>query len=461
MKKKNEQHTDPKKSGIPELEIVDLENEAEEAALSSRRIPSEEDSFKEEPFKEDSFEEEPFAEEAFEEELSKEDSFEESFIEDLTPDEDVYEEIPSSDDAGDELEYLEDELEYLKSEENDVDTNGNKDENPPKKRFRINMHLILASSILLFFGLIIFRLLNWGEYINLDEIFKDGPGEYDDTLDLIIPLTGADGLPIPTNYDDGLTIVAFGNAPFADDRDSKDNLANMIADMADATVYNCSISGSYMASEWPYFSAADRPMDAYTFYWLAVLAAGIDVESNFTAAAEKLGENIPPDAEEVIRMIKSIDFSTVDVITLMYDATDYLLGHQMYNDDNDMDITRFTGNMEAGIAILQQYYPHIRIIVMGPCYAYAIDDNGEYVSSDIMRFTGEFGQQDVLSTYSIKQYGSCSSRSVTFIDHLYGTITEDNARDYLIDNLHLNKDGREMVAKRFVSALKRFDKDSK
>jgi lysophospholipase L1-like esterase len=39
------------------------------------------------------------------------------------------------------------------------------------------------------------------------------------------------------------------------------------------------------------------------------------------------------------------------------------------------------------------------------------------------------------------------------VDHLYGTIHEDNAEDYLTDNLHLNKAGRELVADRFVEAL--------
>lgn len=443
MKKKKEQSTMKKVDRIPELEIVDLENEEE---LSSDEVFSEEDPDEEDSMEELSPDETLYDEASFEEDDSEETASPE---EEASSPEDL-----SADNDDDELEYLEPEGD--KNDGSDSDNDGK----TPKKCFRMNMHLVLLAAVLLFFGLIIFRLWNWGEYINLDEIFKDGPGEYDDTLDLMLPLTGTDGRPIPINYEDGLTIVAFGNAPFADDRDSRDNLASMIADMTGATIYNCSISGSYMASEWPYFNANERPMDTYTFYWLAVLAAGIDVESNFTAAADSLGEQTPPEANEVIQLIQSIDFSTVDVITLMYDATDYLLGHQMYSDENDMDITRFTGNMEAGIAILQQYYPHIRIIVMGPCYAYAIDDDGEYISSDIKRYTGEFGQQDVLSTYSIKQYGSCSSRSVTFIDHLYGTITEDNASDYLIDNLHLNKDGREKVAERFVTALKYFDKNS-
>ena len=45
---------------------------------------------------------------------------------------------------------------------------------------------------------------------------------------------------------------------------------------------------------------------------------------------------------------------------------------------------------------------------------------------------------------------------VTFVDNLYGTVTEDNAQDYLIDHLHLNVAGRKKVAERFVYALNYF-----
>ena len=142
----------------------------------------------------------------------------------------------------------------------------------------------------------------------------------------------------------------------------------------------------------------------------------------------------------------------MDVITLMYDGSDYLAGHNMYSDENPTDIQQFTGNMEAGIELIQQTYPHIRIIVMSPPYAYAIDEDGNYVSSDMYRYNN----QDVLSTYVIKQYGSAYTRGVTFVDHLYGTITESNADKYLTDNIHLNTEGRKLVAQRFVDALKKY-----
>ena len=168
-----------------------------------------------------------------------------------------------------------------------------------------------------------------------------------------------------------------------------------------------------------------------------------------------LGSNISVSlARAGIGKLILIDFDKVDIITIMYDATDYLLGHNMYNFDNPTDITQFAGNLEASIELLQTTYPHIRIIVMSPTYAFAVDENGKYVSSDIQRYG-----QDVLSVYSIMEWNACASRSVTFVDHLYGTITEDNAKHYLTDNLHLNKAGRKKVTERFLYALRYFDSE--
>lgn len=325
------------------------------------------------------------------------------------------------------------------------------DEEFEKKGFRINMHIVMLSAIAVIFLLILYRIMTWGNFISQEEIFSDGPGTYEYTLDNIVPLLDEDGYMISTDYSDGLNIVAFGNAPFADDRDSEDNLVNLIAERTGATVYNCSISGSYLASYKPSFRPDVQPMDIYTFYWLSVLACDIDVNPSFELAAYVLGENTPPEAAEVVETLNTIDFSAVDAIVVMYDATDYLLGHPM-NDANNKNIQYFTGNLVAGIELFQKYYPHIRIIVMSPTYAFAIDENGEYVSSDVQRYG-----YDVLSTYSILQSNVCSALNVTFVDNLYGTVTEDNAEEYLSDNLHLNLSGRRLVADRFAEALFYFD----
>ena len=319
------------------------------------------------------------------------------------------------------------------------------------RRF-LNVHVFFVLVLVVVIGLVAYRFTHWGQRVSQSDIFKDGQGSYDDSWDSILPLTDENGQMVIT---DASNIVLFGNAPFADDRDSSDSLANLIAKETGANVYNCSISGSYLAAQELNFDPTVAAMDAYCLYWLVNLATGAPIDNYYVQAAEQLGDKTPADAEEVINTLKTLDFNTIDTVAIMYDATDYLLGNPMYNDDNPTDPTQFTGNLEASLDVLQSLYPQIRIIVMSPTYAYAVDDNGDYVSSDMYIYNN----RDVLSTYVIKECYSANLHSVSFMDNLYGSITEDNAKEYLTDNLHLNVKGRKLIAKRFEYFLNYYAKD--
>lgn len=319
------------------------------------------------------------------------------------------------------------------------------------RRF-LNVHVFFALAMIIVIGLVAYRFTHWGQRVSQSDIFKDGQGSYDDSWDSILPLTDENGQMVIT---DASNIVLFGNAPFADDRDSSDSLANLIAKETGANVYNCSISGSYLAAQELNFDPTVAAMDAYCLYWLVSLATGAPIDNYYVQAAEQLGDKTPADAEEVINTLKTLDFNTIDTVAIMYDATDYLLGNPMYNDDNPTDPTQFTGNLEASLDVLQSLYPQIRIIVMSPTYAYAVDENGDYVSSDMYIYNN----RDVLSTYVIKECYSANLHSVSFMDNLYGSITEDNAKEYLTDNLHLNVKGRKLIAKRFEYFLNYYSKD--
>lgn len=340
----------------------------------------------------------------------------------------------------------------LPLEESSKDAGNSQEKKPSGKLSRfLNLHMLLLLVVVIFIVCIYARFRNWGVFIDQNDITLDEEVEYNDILDQILPLMTENGDVIRTGPAE--TILLFGNSPFADDRDSEDNLANIIARKTGATVYNCAIGDSYLAAQHPSYNAEIAPMDAYTFYWLVTYGLSGVNERYFSSAASELGENTPEDAQEVLDILSNIDMTTIDVIAIMYDATDYLLGHQMYSDQNSTDIEQFTGNLEAGIELLQTNCPNTRIIVLSPTYAFAVTEDGEYVSSDLYTYGW-----DVLSTYSIMQFRSASVRSVTYIDNLYGTITEDNAKDYLIDNLHLNVAGRNLVADRFVAALNAYNR---
>ena len=340
------------------------------------------------------------------------------------------------------------------SEEYEEDDYPEEDETPAPAGIRrfLNVHVFFVLVLVVVIGLVAYRFTHWGQRVSQSDIFKDGQGSYDDSWDSILPLTDENGQMVIT---DASNIVLFGNAPFADDRDSSDSLANLIAKETGANVYNCSISGSYLAAQELNFDPTVAAMDAYCLYWLVNLATGAPIDNYYVQAAEQLGDKTPADAEEVINTLKTLDFNTIDTVAIMYDATDYLLGHPMYNDDNPTDPTQFTGNLEASLELLQSLYPQIRIIVMSPTYAYAVDENGDYISSDMYIYNN----RDVLSTYVIKECYSANLHSVSFMDNLYGSITEDNAKEYLTDNLHLNVKGRKLIAKRFEYFLNYYAKD--
>ena len=340
------------------------------------------------------------------------------------------------------------------SEEYEEEDYPEEDEIPAPAGIRrfLNVHVFFALVMIVVIGLVAYRFTHWGQRVSQSDIFKDGQGSYDDSWDSILPLTDENGQMVIT---DASNIVLFGNAPFADDRDSSDSLANLIAKETGANVYNCSISGSYLAAQERDFDPTVAAMDAYCLYWMVCLATGAPIDNYYVQAAEQLGDKTPADAEEVINTLKTLDFNTIDTVAIMYDATDYLLGNPMYNDDNPTDPTQFTGNLEASLDVLQSLYPQIRIIVMSPTYAYAVDENGDYISSDMYIYNN----RDVLSTYVIKECYSANLHSVSFMDNLYGSITEDNAKEYLTDNLHLNVKGRKLIAKRFEYFLNYYAKD--
>ncbi len=325
----------------------------------------------------------------------------------------------------------------------------------PNRRFRVNVHMVLLAVAVLFVVGIVYKVKNFGVYVDLDEIFADGPGEYDDSYDTILPLLDVSSNPVYKDYSQGSTILAFGNAPFADDRGSEDNLVNIMQQETGATIYNCSISGSHLAAQLKKPDPEKAPWDVFNPYWLCNIAAKNEAAGeDYQQALKVLGSAAPPEAREVYDILQSIDFNTVDAIVLMYDASDYLDGLPMFNPEDATDITTFTGTTEAVIEYMQFFFPNVRIIVLSPTYAFALDDDGKYISSDMKRYG-----QDVLSTYAILQYASCVSRSVTFVDNIYNTFNEDNAKKYLSDHLHLNVKGRKKVAERFAYALNYYNQN--
>ncbi len=319
---------------------------------------------------------------------------------------------------------------------------------------KINWHVVLLIVVVLSVLFVIYRIKNWGTIVDLDNL-----GDIDDTiydvevLDNFLPLIYEGDAPALT---DGVTnVVLFGNDTLAQNKGTSDDIGIMIAELTGATVYNCGVTGSYLTSDNYYIGNEASPMDAFTPYWLTYTYI-YDMRDRFDNLFNDHADVLSPDAKDVFDMLCTIDFNTIDVIGFMYDANDYLAGKPLTNMENPTDVATFTGNLEATIEEIQKNYPHIRIIVMSPTYAYAINSSGDYVSSDIYCYLENYK----LSTYALMLERSASMHGVSFVDNLYGTINENNADQYLLDNINLNVAGREKLAERFVEALTYYDDET-
>lgn len=307
---------------------------------------------------------------------------------------------------------------------------------------KLNPHIVIPVLILGFLLGAVLLILKWNRGVDSDydpDLVEDG---YDiEVLDRIFYMK-QDQLGEHTP-NETKKILCFGNSPFSDDRDSENNLCSLIAEKTGADVVNLSIPDSYLAMEENSEDNGFAAESYHTFYLLMCMALLKD--DTLQADYDQVARSNSEIGDYVVDYLCKLDMDTVDSIVLMYDAADYLKGHIKETPDNLTNPYTFCGNMYAGIDLLQSLYPHIQIIVMSPNYAYAVDENGEYQSSNIVKVEGE-----PLAAYAQTQLNLCLVAEVTYIDNMYGTINCDNADEYLSDNVHMNLKGRELTAERFA-----------
>ena len=318
---------------------------------------------------------------------------------------------------------------------------------PVKSRAWLHILLIVLVATLL--GILGYRVYKWNKGIEDDTDVSIINHDYDvECMDYILP---ADPHALEGREDDGVTtVVCLGNSPFSDDYGKEDNLANLIEKELgeNAKVYNCSMDGSIMACAKESLGL-EYAYDAFSLYWLStVIALENDEAINGIADACAPSEQI----KESLALLESIDFDKVDVIAIMYDATEFYWNMRIIDPDNDTNIRYITGALAASIQLIQEYLPHVRIMVMSPTFAYMVNEDGSYDDPD--KFVNTYGS---LATYAIKIGDTAYENSVSYIDNYYGSVNALNADQYLADNIHLNVEGRKLIAKRFVDCLRKYE----
>lgn len=323
--------------------------------------------------------------------------------------------------------------------------NRNNGENNNNINRNINPHFVILGIILFVFILAVIRLLIWNRGIDSEYDPTEDTSQFDiETEDFIMQL---DQRFLEGREDDGeTTILCLGNEAFASER-GKTGVTSLLADKLNATVYNGAFNHTTMSAKNTAFDSS-YPNDAFSLYWLVKTLTLQD----FTLLDNSLEEfqKKDPGAADTLAALKKVDMDKVDALFIMYDGHDYLEDRIITSPYDLSDLGTCTGSLGQSLALLQESYPHIRIIVMSPNYACMVDENGAYLPGGTTRTK----QNDyALSDYMIGYKNIAVENAVSFLDNYNGTITEGNYKDYLEDNILLNEKGRELVAERMAKVL--------
>ena len=308
-----------------------------------------------------------------------------------------------------------------------------------KKRRKTNYtyHLIFFAVVLVLFIFAIIKFVLWSKGETSDYNPNEVTTEFDiETMDHIQPM---DSSRFEGVVDDGVTtILCLGNSPFADNK-GENGLAQTIAQKMKGVAYDGSFANSYqsMSSD---SSPEGLAMDGLSLYPVvsAICSGDFSIVETIASAT---GET----EVATVEMLKSLDYSKVDMLLIMYDLSDYISQRPLFNPDSNYDLTTWGGALYTSLELIEENYPHIRTVVLSmPAGGKTVD--GSYVDGD----------QDNLGNGTLPDYLNISvsvaiDHGVSFMDNYYGVINADNKDEFLADEYHLNEKGIEAIANHFCS----------
>lgn len=303
----------------------------------------------------------------------------------------------------------------------------------------ISVHVVLLIAIAAAASAAVILILVWNRGIDIHINPSDNAGRYNvEVNDSMVYLTDEQ---LAGHDDDGITtILCLGDEPFSYD-ESDSGLAGQIAALGgdNVTVINASFPSSQVTCENSTYQTGtlDEMDDIFNLFYVSYAISIGDFSSLETVASV---HNDNPVFAQSVQALKDTDFGTVDMIAIMYDASDYINGASMQNPDNPDDLTTYVSSLSNALKLIQNQYPYIRIVFLSPYYA-------EYEGSSGR--TTDRGN-GTITNYFQWAYDTCADCGVSFLDNYYGSVNENNYEDYTSDGVHLNSAGCTKIADHFV-----------
>lgn len=207
----------------------------------------------------------------------------------------------------------------------------------------------------------------------------------------------------------GKTIVNFGDSIFGKRRPPED-ISTELAKLTGATVHNCGFGGCHMSNHW---SSAHNPFS------MCNLADAI-VTGDWTAQDASVaitGDGaVPSYFATALNILKELDFSKVDIITIAYGTNDFTSGDALDNAEDSLSKDTYAGALRYSIETLLTAYPNLKIFLCSQTYRFWMDESNVFTAdSDTKVMNGKKLTDFVAKTEEIaREY------HLPYIDNYYG-----------------------------------------
>ena len=155
-------------------------------------------------------------------------------------------------------------------------------------------------------------------------------------------------------------IVNMGDSLFGGFNDET-SISYQLAELCGATVHNCGFGGCQMSL---------HSLEDFAPFSMCSLADAI-ASGDFSTQTEKANAGItgmPSYFIDHVNLLASIDFSTVDIITIAYGTNDWSANDTLDNTDNIYDVETIKGALRHSIETIGTAYPNIRFLICTPMW---------------------------------------------------------------------------------------------
>lgn len=238
----------------------------------------------------------------------------------------------------------------------------------------------------------------------------------------------------------GKKILCLGDSIFGT---KNTEVSEFFKSITKANVYNCALGGTRMAQH-------EEGWDNWSMYRFAYSIANNDwaIQENGLTHT-----NVPPFAEERLAFIKTLDFNDIDVITINHGTNDWSGSITLDNDSNPLDTTTYMGALRYSVETILTAYPHLKIVVLSPCWRYWKDADGNFTNDSNTR-TNTLGE--ALVSYVSKGKEVAESYQLDWVDLYHIGFNKFTTSIYFpsTDTTHPNNTGRLAIAKKMSECIR-------